>query len=318
MSHTSDLKSSFSQESEDPPKNQKEVACSKIKILSRSSATNSDSKGDHRVQQIQSLKGQLTERESEWLQVHRALQSRVDALTRENQRLLHQSTQSAEYKIQNHSSGRSTPQSGAPSMVRIVTVSYLIKLIVLLQYTYIAVLCMKCKIILILQVEQLLSDGSRVIVFRNGTKKEISVDQKSVTVTFFNGDVKRLLPDGTVVYYYCDAKTTHSTYPSGLEILQFPNNQKEKHHPDGRREIFFPDGTVKSLYTDGRQQSVFPDGTVVKLNGDKTVEFTNGQREVHTAQYKQRIYPDGTVKTVYLNGRQEIKYLSGRVSFKNK
>uniref|UniRef100_A0A8B9K979 Centromere protein J C-terminal domain-containing protein n=2 Tax=Astyanax mexicanus TaxID=7994 RepID=A0A8B9K979_ASTMX len=403
-------------------------------------------------QQIQSLKGQLTERESEWLQVHRALQSRVDALTRENQRLLHQSTQSAEYKIQNHSSGRSTPQSGAPSMsavgreiaVRTGSVPYrrsstpapslrkeaatagntvsrhssdtlhekkewetqsmrrdssdsrtstatyspdesatiplsntggkgscrpalrqigvrgdrsrssvskgthstsmgkttssesdpgstdmmeagLLSPDKKSSYTPVSVQCSKAVIREETRypdgkVEQLLSDGSRVIVFRNGTKKEISVDQKSVTVTFFNGDVKRLLPDGTVVYYYCDAKTTHSTYPSGLEILQFPNNQKEKHHPDGRREIFFPDGTVKSLYTDGRQQSVFPDGTVVKLsrNGDKTVEFTNGQREVHTAQYKQRIYPDGTVKTVYLNGRQEIKYSSGRVSFKNK
>lgn len=52
---------------------------------------------------------------------------------------------------------------------------------------------------LFLQVEQLLSDGSRVIVFRNGTRKEIGADQKSITVTFFNGDVKRVLADGTTV-----------------------------------------------------------------------------------------------------------------------
>ncbi|KAL7888454.1 hypothetical protein AOLI_G00034280 [Acnodon oligacanthus] len=169
------------------------------------------------------------------------------------------------------------------------------------------------------KIEQLLSDGSRVIVFRNGTKKEIGVDQRSVTVTFFNGDVKRTLADGTVVYFYSDAQTTHSTYPSGLEILQFPNNQKEKHYPDGRREIFFPDGTVKNLYPDGQQESVFQDGTVVKLskNGEKTVEFPNGQREIHTPQYKQRVYPDGTVKTVFLKGRQETKYSSGRVRLKN-
>ncbi|XP_026778705.3 centromere protein J [Pangasianodon hypophthalmus] len=169
------------------------------------------------------------------------------------------------------------------------------------------------------KVEQLLSDGSRVIVFRNGTRKEIGADQKSITVMFFNGDVKRVLPDGTMVYYYCDAQTTHSTYPSGLEVLQFPNKQKEKRHPDGTREILFPDGTVKTMYPDGRQESFFPDGTVVKLskNGEKTVEFTNGQREIHTSQYKQRIYPDGTVKTVYLNGRQETKYSSGRIRIKN-
>ncbi|KAF4071077.1 hypothetical protein AMELA_G00280830 [Ameiurus melas] len=169
------------------------------------------------------------------------------------------------------------------------------------------------------KVEQLLSDGSRVIVFRNGTRKEIGADQKSTTVTFCNGDVKRVLADGTMVYYYCDTQTTHSTYPSGLEVLQFPNKQREKRHPDGTREILFPDGTVKTLYPDGRQQSFFPDGTVVKLSktGEKTVEFTNGQREVHTSQYKQRIYPDGTVKTVYLNGRQETKYSSGRIRIKN-
>ncbi|XP_073789757.1 uncharacterized protein si:ch211-140l13.3 isoform X2 [Danio rerio] len=168
------------------------------------------------------------------------------------------------------------------------------------------------------RVERLFWSGSRVIIFRNGTKKEISLD-KSVTVTFFNGDVKRTLADGTVIYYYCDAQTTHSTYPSGLEVVQFPNNQREKHHPDGTREISFPDGTVKILHSDGQEESIFPDGTVVKISqhGEKVVEFTNGQREIHTTQYKRRIFPDGTIKTVYTNGRQETKFSSGRVRIKN-
>ncbi|XP_043075135.1 centromere protein J isoform X2 [Puntigrus tetrazona] len=168
------------------------------------------------------------------------------------------------------------------------------------------------------RVERLFWSGCRVITFRNGTKKEIGVDQ-SVTVTFFNGDVKRMLADGTVIYYYNDARTTHSTYPSGLEVVQFPNNQREKHHPDGTREISFPDGTVKILHSDGREESIFPDGTVVKISqhGEKVVEFTNGQREIHTSQYKRRTYPDGTVKTVYTNGRQETKFSSGRVRIKN-
>ncbi|KTG06543.1 hypothetical protein cypCar_00005043, partial [Cyprinus carpio] len=168
------------------------------------------------------------------------------------------------------------------------------------------------------RVERLFWNGCRVITFRNGTKKEIGVD-KSVTVTFFNGDVKRTLADGTVIYYHCDAQTTHSTYPSGLEVVQFPNNQREKHHPDGTREISFPDGTVKILHSDGREESIFPDGTVVKISqhGEKVVEFTNGQREIHTSQYKRRMFPDGTVKTVYTNGRQETKFSSGRVRIKN-
>ncbi|XP_066553561.1 centromere protein J isoform X2 [Amia ocellicauda] len=168
--------------------------------------------------------------------------------------------------------------------------------------------------------DQLFSSGRRVITFRNATRKEIGIDGKSVTVTFFNGDIKKVLSDEKVIYFYADAQTTHTTYPNGLEVLQFPNNQIEKHHPNGTKEIVFPDQTVKHLYPDGREESVFPDGTVVKLakNGEKTVEFSNGQREIHTSQYKRREYPDGTVKTVYSNGRQETKYSTGRVRIKDR
>ncbi|XP_019911859.2 uncharacterized protein si:ch211-140l13.3 isoform X2 [Esox lucius] len=164
-----------------------------------------------------------------------------------------------------------------------------------------------------------LSSGSRIITFSNGTRKEISADQKSVTVTFFNGDVKHILVDGKVIYYFADAQTTHTTYPTGMEVLQFPNKQIEKHHPGGKREIVFPDQTIKYIYPDGKEESIFPDGTVVKLSetGVKTVEFNNGQREIHTSQYKRREYPDGTTKTVYCNGRQETKFPSGRVRIKD-
>ncbi|KAI1897506.1 hypothetical protein AGOR_G00083980 [Albula goreensis] len=170
------------------------------------------------------------------------------------------------------------------------------------------------------KVEQVLTSGRRSVVFRNGTKKDITADGKSVTVMFFNGDIKQTLANGKEVYYYSDAKTTHTSYPDGLEVLQFPNNQIEKHHPSGVRELIFPDKTVKHVYPDGREESIFPDGTVVKLsrNGEKTVEFSNGQREIHNAQYKRREYPDGTIKTVYSNGRQETKYSSGRVRIKDK
>lgn len=27
------------------------------------------------------------------------------------------------------------------------------------------------------------------------------------------------------IYYYADAQTTHTIFPDGLEVLQFPNNQ---------------------------------------------------------------------------------------------
>ncbi|XP_068795282.1 centromere protein J isoform X3 [Struthio camelus] len=169
------------------------------------------------------------------------------------------------------------------------------------------------------KVEEMLTDGRRIITFRNGTKKEISADKRMTVVSFFNGDVKKIMPDQRVIYYYADAQTTHTAYPNGLEVLQFPNNQIEKHHPDGTQEIIFPDQTVKCLYSGGLEETFFPDGTVVKVakNGDKTVVFSNGQKEIHTVQFKRREYPDGTVKTVYSNGRQETKYASGRVRIKD-
>ncbi|KAM4702087.1 centrosomal P4.1-associated protein [Discoglossus pictus] len=170
------------------------------------------------------------------------------------------------------------------------------------------------------KVERILRNGCHVILFPNGTRKEVSADGKSTSVTFFNGDVKQVMADQRVIYYYADAQTTHTTYPDGLEILQFSSGQIEKHFPDGKKEITFPDQTIKNLYSDGREESIFPDGTIitVQLDGSKLIEFDNGQRELHTAQFKRREYPDGTVKTVYSNGQQETKYASGRVRVKDK
>ncbi|XP_015496862.1 centromere protein J isoform X2 [Parus major] len=170
------------------------------------------------------------------------------------------------------------------------------------------------------KVEKVLKNGCHLIFFPNGTQKKVGSDGKTVTITFFNGDVKQIMPDQTVIYYYADAKTTHTTYSDGLEVLQFSNGQIEKHYPDGKKEITFPDQTIKNLFTDGQEESIFPDGTIVRVqrDGSKTIEFNNGQRELHTSQFKRREYPDGTVKTVYMNGQQETKYVSGRVRVKDK
>nr|XP_055215675.1 centromere protein J isoform X3 [Gorilla gorilla gorilla] len=170
------------------------------------------------------------------------------------------------------------------------------------------------------KVEKVYKNGCHVILFPNGTRKEVSADGKTITVTFFNGDVKQVMPDQRVIYYYAAAQTTHTTYPEGLEVLHFSSGQIEKHYPDGRKEITFPDQTVKNLFPDGQEESIFPDGTIVRVqrDGNKLIEFNNGQRELHTAQFKRREYPDGTVKTVYGNGHQETKYRSGRIRVKDK
>ncbi|KAF7215319.1 centromere protein J isoform X2 [Nothobranchius furzeri] len=170
------------------------------------------------------------------------------------------------------------------------------------------------------KVEKVLASGDRLIVFPNGTRKEITADGLSAKVTFFNGDTKQITADQRVIYYYSEAQTTHITYPDGVEVLLFPNNQTEKHFPDGRKEITFPDQTVKNLFPDGREESVLTDGTVIRVNPDNTKEihFNTGQKEIHTAEFKRREYPDGTVKTVYAHGRQETRYPTGRVRVKDK
>ncbi|XP_030642395.1 centromere protein J [Chanos chanos] len=169
------------------------------------------------------------------------------------------------------------------------------------------------------KTEKALPDGGRLIVFPNGTRKELSADGRTAKVTFFNGDVKHVTADQRVIYYYAEAQTTHTTYPDGMEVLQFPNGQTEKHFPDGRKEITFPDQTVKTLHPDGTEESVLTDGTIVHINpdGSKQIQFNTGQRELHTAEFKRREYPDGTVKTVYSDGRQETRYPTGRLRLKD-
>ncbi|XP_034430977.1 centromere protein J [Hippoglossus hippoglossus] len=170
------------------------------------------------------------------------------------------------------------------------------------------------------KTEQTLAGGDRLLVYPNGTKKEVSADGLAVKVTFFNGDTKQVTADQRVIYYYSDAQTTHITYPDGLEVLHFSNNQTEKHFPDGRKEITFPDQTVKNLFPDGREESALTDGTIIQVNpdGTKEIHFNTGQKEIHTAEYKRREYPDGTVKTVYADGRQETCYPTGRLRIKDK
>ncbi|XP_041662160.1 centromere protein J [Cheilinus undulatus] len=170
------------------------------------------------------------------------------------------------------------------------------------------------------KIEKVLPSGDRLISFPNGTKKEVSADGKTVKVTFFNGDTKQITADQRVIYYYAEAQTTHITYPDGIEVLHFQNNQTEKHFPDGRKEITFPDQTIKNLFPNGREESVLMDGTIIQVNpdGTKEIHFNTGQREIHTADYKRREYSDGTVKTVYTDGRQETRYPTGRLRIKDK
>ena len=169
------------------------------------------------------------------------------------------------------------------------------------------------------KVEKIYPNGTKLISFGDGSRKEVYADGHTV-VRFYNGDIKQTFPNRQVIYYYAEAETTHTTFPDGLEILEFANGQTEKNYPDGTQEIGFPDKTKKYIFSNGEEETVFADGTVQRLtsNGERVIEYPNGQREVHTANYRKRRYPNGTVKIVYPDGRQETKYASGRVRVKDK
>lgn len=75
------------------------------------------------------------------------------------------------------------------------------------------------------RVETILEDGSKLITYRNGTKKKVSADGQSSVVMFANGDSKHTQENGLIVYYYSQADTTHTTFPDGTEVYEFPNGQ---------------------------------------------------------------------------------------------
>jgi hypothetical protein len=67
-------------------------------------------------------------------------------------------------------------------------------------------------------------EGVKVTKYSNGTVKKIYPSGQQ-EVIFLNGDTKMTHSTGTVVYYYSNAQTTHTTYADGSEVYEFPNNQ---------------------------------------------------------------------------------------------
>jgi uncharacterized protein YoxC len=74
------------------------------------------------------------------------------------------------------------------------------------------------------RISEITPDGVKVTKYSNGTVKKIHPDGQQ-EVKFLNGDTKVTYSSGTVVYYYANAQTTHTTYVDGSEVYEFPNNQ---------------------------------------------------------------------------------------------
>lgn len=105
----------------------------------------------------------------------------------------------------------------------------------------------------------------QAVSFSNGTVKELHPDG-SVVVRYFNGDIKQTKA-GKIIYFYAESGTTHITC-DGLETTEFANGQIELQWADGRREIRFPDQTIKYLFPNAEEKVVFPDGTVQQVRKD--------------------------------------------------
>lgn len=73
---------------------------------------------------------------------------------------------------------------------------------------------------------------------------------------FFSPHSFKNFPDGKVVYSHTVANVIHTTYPSGLQVIEF-ENQVERHYPDGTKVIDFADGSHKKILADGSEVSTF-------------------------------------------------------------
>uniref|UniRef100_A0A7S4CXA1 Centromere protein J C-terminal domain-containing protein n=1 Tax=Eutreptiella gymnastica TaxID=73025 RepID=A0A7S4CXA1_9EUGL len=120
------------------------------------------------------------------------------------------------------------------------------------------------------KLQRIYSSGKREIVYTNGTVKKL-LPTGHVVLHFSNGDIKKTFPSTKIIYYYALAQTTHITYPNGMQVFEFINQQVEKHFPDGMKEIAFPDGTIKYIHPDGSEDSIFPTAAVPHAVAKKMV-----------------------------------------------
>ena len=86
------------------------------------------------------------------------------------------------------------------------------------------------------KVQRTFLNGKKEVIFSNGVRRETHTDGYTI-VYFNNNDIKQTYPDSKVVYYFAEAKTTQTTFPDGLQVFKFSNNQIEKHFSDGTKEI---------------------------------------------------------------------------------
>ncbi|KAI9179821.1 hypothetical protein H9P43_005152 [Blastocladiella emersonii ATCC 22665] len=162
--------------------------------------------------------------------------------------------------------------------------------------------------------ERRYANGTRVVVYKNGTTKEYMMAGTEVT-RYTNRDVKEVFADGKLVYYFADKDVTQTTFPDGMTLTEFADGQTEKKYPDGMTEIVFPNQSIRYIYPTGEKEDIFPDGTMEKTSkdGNKTVIHSDGSKEIWTKEKKKRIMPNGEVKVVFADGTRQKILPDGRM-----
>jgi len=59
-----------------------------------------------------------------------------------------------------------------------------------------------------------------------------------------------MFPNGKIIYFFSQNKSTMVTYPDGLKVFKFVNGQVEKVYLDNSRKIIFPNGDEKIFKED--------------------------------------------------------------------
>ncbi|EGR34162.1 hypothetical protein IMG5_021820 [Ichthyophthirius multifiliis] len=150
------------------------------------------------------------------------------------------------------------------------------------------------KIYLYIQITRFYEDQKIEYIFANKVKKQVFPNKYSI-VNFINQDIKQVLPDETIIYYFADAFTTQTTFPNGVNVYKFPNDQYEIHFPNGQKEIKFCDGTMKFISETGEEVTYFEDGTIQTLdvNKVKKCRYKNGEEKI--------FYPDDYEENQYID-----------------
>ena len=88
-----------------------------------------------------------------------------------------------------------------------------------------------------------LSDGTRITVYANGTRKE-QRDDGCCVIHFDNGDIQTVGLDGKTAYWFASTKVVR-VEELDCTLYQFPNGQIERHYPDGRKFVQFPNNRCR-------------------------------------------------------------------------